>query len=822
MAAMNASKVESSRFDCSDDDDDDLRVNNLDAVTTTTPRVTVYGSVLLPERTKRKRTVATGKRYSWCVSVVIAFFFIMALNWWGLLSLTAFINLFYGQPAEAAIAHNRTLLPLLFKPLPLGSIKPRGWLADQMQLSAEGLAGHEHDFYRFVKDSPWLGGNEEYAKLNEGFPYWFNGIVPLAYGLNDERLKGQVYETVAQVIGSQSEDGWLGPETGSARNLWARYPFLLGLIQLLEADSKTYASTVLPAIHKFVGLMHKMLSNDLMGYVWHEGDELNVDDTAWGRVRMPDLLISLHWLLENDPAGQEDIIWSCMDYLLKGQIDWAEFFREGVFPKGDVSNIPESQWRPLFPYMHGVNLGQGLKFGAVIRRFTRNDTLLDYTMRGVDWTMKYHSFSSGAILADERIEGLGPYYGSELCTVVETMYSLSYLYQALGNPYHADLTELAAYNALPAMLTPDHWAHQYIAQPNQPESKKLPDAPFWNVQTWGQTFGLEPNYPCCTVNHPQGYPKFLSAAYATVADSGLAHTLLAPAAVNATLPNGNIVTVDCTTSYPFDLTLIYSITAAESFTFFVRVPAWADIPRSSISLKECTSSLECISSLRYLNPDKNTRMQSVQAPAGKSSVTYTLSASPKIEQRANNTVAITYGPLLYALEVGGRYQSGPPKIYNSSVQAYPAGYAPDQVQDYEIFNTTAWSWGIDPSTLKFENSLPSNRDGDAVQTLANPIWAADAPPTSMRVMGCPIVYAYHRGVPAWPAEADPMRRCVGNGTETELRLVPYGSAKLRMGEMAVVGFGDYGGDGDAVGEVLGKREVKRAPGRLRQRMGWGR
>jgi hypothetical protein len=82
---------------------------------------------------------------------------------------------------------------------------------------------------------------------------------------------------------------------------------------------------------------------------------------------------------------------------------------------------------------------------------------------------------------------LNPYYGSELCTAVEVMFSQSYNYRALGDSFYADGSELAAYNALPGALTADWWAHQYMSQPNQPYSYNLSDTPFFDVSTMGQT-----------------------------------------------------------------------------------------------------------------------------------------------------------------------------------------------------------------------------------------------------------------------------------------------------------------------------------------------
>lgn len=67
-------------------------------------------------------------------------------------------------------AKNKTLLPLRFEPLPLGSVRPLGWLGQQMDLMANGLPGHLHEFYRLVKNATWLGGEEEYSCRCPQFP----------------------------------------------------------------------------------------------------------------------------------------------------------------------------------------------------------------------------------------------------------------------------------------------------------------------------------------------------------------------------------------------------------------------------------------------------------------------------------------------------------------------------------------------------------------------------------------------------------------------------------------------------------------------------
>ncbi|KAK5085718.1 hypothetical protein LTR05_005006 [Lithohypha guttulata] len=736
----------------------------------------------------------------------------------------------YGEQNGSIPYHrlNKTLYPLKFQPLPLGTIKAQGWFQQQLDLMAEGMPGRMHEFYRLVKDATWGGGKEEYSILNEAWPYYINGLVPLAFAVNNPQVLDAINRQISYVLLKQFPDGWLGPEADvSTRNFWGRYPFFLAAAQYVEAAGAAESQQMLGAMHRFVDVMHFMLKNDHQGYVWREGDHF---DEQWGRSRAADMVLALQWLYENYPDNNQERIHECMFLIYTKAYDWSWWFRDDIFLKNNIESYPDELIDPLFPFLHVVNTAQGLKSPAVMGRLLHDQALFDSSRRGVQLTFDHHGVSSGAIIGDERMSGNSATRGSELCSVVEAMFSLSTLYQILGDASFADRLEKAVFNAMPAMIMPDWWAHQYVAQINQPYSYEIPDTHFWNVGPWGVTFGVEPNYPCCAVNFPQGYPKLLSSSWVrTPENNGIAHVVLIPSEIKTVLKQAHVsnhVHIRCNTNYPFTQLLEYHVEAQESFSFSFRVPEWVDLnnPKTGIYLDKSTdlhhthhpTAQKPLSSRpppgppAPLKPDPHTGLHTISLPAGPLHFTVYLSPSsntkPTIHQRPNNAVALTHGALLFALN-----------IPSDSIPRRPANYqregeAPPQANDWTIVplienNTSSllvpWNIAIDPSTARVHEheNLSSNLSSSTNST--SPFTSS---PITITVTACeiswpltaPIQYEDHNsekravrgGYPVEPPRPDPKtgkHECIGEAFEVELR--PFGGAKIRMAEFPVVDLG---------------------------------
>ncbi|CAK5281695.1 unnamed protein product [Mycena citricolor] len=635
--------------------------------------------------------------------------------------------------ASVAIC-DASLAPKKFETLPLGQIRPSGWLYDQLMVQTTGLAGHEHEFYKWVEDTDWVGGSMAYSYLEEAGSYWFNAMVPNGVLAESEDINKKTREFMDYVIDTQDESGWLGPEVGTdkRRILWGRYPFFLGAIQMTEAYPEL-TDTVVDALHRFVPLANAMLKAG-------NGTE------EWAATRWEDFVYVLQWLYDNHPKGKEELLIDTMKESKMSGIPWELVFSEEFFPKLEAEKLenpfPELSW-------HGVNMAEGLKALPATYRFTHNQSDLDVASKGWDMLFKYHGRPSGAFAADEYLAGLEAVRGTELCLVVEAMFSGSFLYQVTGDLKYADQVERMAYNALPATLTGDMWGRQYLQQQNQVASKNMTPNPFPEDGPYSNVFGLEPNYPCCTVDFPQGFPKFITNSFLVTADqASLVHLYLGPLNTTVTLASGNKVTANVETLYPFGDTLKTTLTAQQPFTYFVRIPSW--VTQGLISVGGAAP--------EAVRPNEN-GLHAVEVKAGTTVIMMELPADIRIESRPHGSVAVHRGPLNYAFDI--------PRTENVIGQ-HPLE---PRAIDLEFLPSATWEYAIDPSTLEYSNVPPV--DG----LLPSPVYDKYMPPTTLSVQACPIDWPLDGDMFAAPPPEDPV--CIG--PFRKITLWPFGVSTAWLG-----------------------------------------
>ncbi len=205
-----------------------------------------------------------------------------------------------GEAATAALAPDSVaqatgagiagLADPAFRPLPLGAIRPAGWLQRQLRIQADGLSGHLDEFWPDVAQSQWFGGT---AEGWERAPYWLDGAIPLAWLLDDGAMKARITRYVNTIVSNQRADGWYAPypldAVAKRYDLWA---ILLANKALAQYHDATGDARVLAAIMKSLrALADGLERTPLYGwgkFRWYEG--LVPVFHAYERTREPWLL----------------------------------------------------------------------------------------------------------------------------------------------------------------------------------------------------------------------------------------------------------------------------------------------------------------------------------------------------------------------------------------------------------------------------------------------------------------------------------------------------------------------------------------------------
>ena len=638
------------------------------------------------------------------------------------------------QPSESGLADPA------FRPLPLGEIRPAGWLARQLRIQADGLSGHLDQFWPDVGQSQWFGGN---AEGWERAPYWLDGVIPLAWLLNDGPLKTRITGYIDYIVAHQRADGWFGPypldAVAKRYDMWA---ILLADKVLAQYHDATRDARVLDALLKSLRAMSRGLERTPL--------------YGWGKFRWYEGLVSIFHAYE-----QTRETW-LLDLARTLRAQGTDF--EAVFATEDITLATPR--RGLWKWTkHVVNTAMAAKASALSWRLDRRPSDRAFALKMLEMLDRYHGQVTGMFTGDECLAGRNPVQGTELCAVVEFMYSLEHLFSVFGEPLYADRLERVAFNALPAAIAPDMWSHQYDQQVNQVQCTINPEHGWSTNGPESNLFGLEPNYGCCTSNMHQGWPKLVAHLWAKTPDEGLLAVSYAPCTV-ATRLGGSDVSIAVTTDYPFRDLVRITVTPSRPLRFplLLRVPAWAQGATARIG----SGAEQQMTSATLHRVEREW--------SGAVDVTVRFPMRPVISVRYNDAVAVERGPLVYSLQIGEQWTR---VNADKPHRELPHG-------DFEVRPTTPWNYGLvinerqPEQSLRFEErplgERPFSPEGSGVVARAR----------GRRISKWKIVNGWAGELsPGDVASADPKAAEADQAVE-EIALLPYGCTNIRITEFPKV------------------------------------
>ncbi len=636
-----------------------------------------------------------------------------------------------GQPksvgGNAYYAGNRApLLPSPLIKLPVGSVRPEGWVRRQLELMADGFTGHLPELSEFCKieGNAWVSPAGEGEHAWEEVPYWLKGFVDLGYVLDDKRVISEAKQWIDGVISSRRKNGYFGPQANlDSMDLWPNMPMLDALRSYYEATGDKRVLTLMSAYFKWQ--MTVPLEKLLPPF--------------WQKIRAGDNLDSIYWLYNR--TGD------------KWLLDAARVIHERT-----------ADWTGGIPNWHGVNLGQGFREPGQYYVQTRDVRYLKAAERNYDEIRRrYGQVPGGLFGADENCrEGYdGPRQGAETCTMVEMMHSHELLESITGDPVWADRCEDIAFNSLPASMTPDLKGLHYVTAPNMVQLDRTSKSPL--IQNKGDMLSYNPyQFRCCQHNVAFGWPYFAENMWMATQGNGLAAVMYGPCAVTAKVGDGVKVKVDEKTDYPFDGTISLAVSAANAveFPLYLRVPGWCEGPTVAVNGK----------AVKAPSPAKGWIVIRRTWRDG-DSVELNLPMKVSVHEwtKNRNTVSVSRGPLTYSLAIGERWQK-----YGDS-EKWPG---------YEVFPTTPWNYGLE---IDSKNPAGSFEVEFAKGPLAAQPFAPDAAPISIKAKGRRIPQ-WRQAQNGLVGEVQ-MSPAKSEEPVEEITLVPMGCQRLRISAFPTIGSG---------------------------------
>jgi hypothetical protein len=267
---------------------------------------------------------------------------------------TSGINSFYQ-------GNRKPLIATPYIKLPVGSVKPEGWLKESMVRQKNGLTGNLGKISAWLQkeDNAWLNPEGKGKWGWEEVPYWLKGYASMAYILEDTAMINETNIWINGVLNSQRTDGNFGPTFLDKEGREDFWPKMLMLYCLQTYYEYTQDARVIDFMKRFFAYqLNYDAGKFLRGHYWQG-------------VRTGDNLHSVIWFynLTGDPE-----LLKLMDRIHHNSNSWSD--RNVTYKQYNHVPVPGIEWPDWYNQLtdwHNVNVAQGFREPALYYQRTKNN-----------------------------------------------------------------------------------------------------------------------------------------------------------------------------------------------------------------------------------------------------------------------------------------------------------------------------------------------------------------------------------------------------------------------------------------------------------------
>lgn len=468
--------------------------------------------------------------------------------------------------------------PAKFRILPLGDIRPTGWMLAQLQNDlTRGFAGcldtlteraaSDLFTHRIESSSQQFAWWDSETRGN-----WLWGYTMMAGLAGLPEQQSRVNELIGRLKQTQDADGYIGIYSQQSRyqhgheengELWGQGRALLALLSHYELTGD-------PSSLQAAGSAADLTMNQYgpgRSYFHRSG---NSELTGMTHGLCYSDVVEWLYRITSDRRYRDFGVWLYQDF--------NQMQRPFTNDDMTVASLLDRHHYMKGHAVHTVEHLRALLFAA----FMSTDSQVELALKNALWKLEHYTLPSGAVIGDEGLHGLPlPEIGYEYCTLSELLFSLTSALEKMGDPVLGDWIESLAFNAAQAARFANGTGIAYLSLDTRISALNSRADSYSHLHDKHGRFKYSPTHEdvacCCNPNAVRLLPHYISRMWMQFPEQGgFAATTYGPCILKTRHHDTEVIITE-QTEYPFSNTIQFRVSSDRplNFMLLLRKPAWA-------------------------------------------------------------------------------------------------------------------------------------------------------------------------------------------------------------------------------------------------------